>query len=90
VFIAKKSTTPEEVNGLIEEASTGDLKGILAYNTEPLVSIDFNHDGHSSVFDATQTQVIDGTMVRIIAWYDNEWGFSHRMSDTATAWVAQS
>ena len=62
----------------------------MAYNTEPLVSIDFNHDPHSSIFDATQTQVIDGTMVRIIAWYDNEWGFSHRMSDTANAWVAQS
>jgi glyceraldehyde 3-phosphate dehydrogenase (phosphorylating) len=90
VFIAKKSTTAEEVNALIKEAAAGELKGIMAYNTEPLVSIDFNHDAHSSTFDATQTQVIDGTMVRIIAWYDNEWGFSHRMSDTATAWVAQS
>jgi glyceraldehyde 3-phosphate dehydrogenase (phosphorylating) len=90
VFIAKKSTTAEEVNALIKEAAQGELKGIMAYNTEPLVSIDFNHDAHSSTFDATQTQVIDGTMVRIIAWYDNEWGFSHRMSDTATAWVAQS
>ena len=90
VFIAKKSTTAEEVNGLIEEAANGELKGIMAYNTEPLVSIDFNHDSHSSTFDGTQTQVIDGTMVRIIAWYDNEWGFSHRMSDTANAWVAQS
>ena len=90
VFIARKSTTAEEVNALIKEAAEGELKGIMAYNTEPLVSIDFNHDAHSSNFDATQTQVIDGTMVRIIAWYDNEWGFSHRMSDTATAWVAQS
>ena len=90
VFIAKKSTTAEEVNSLIEEAANGELKGIMAYNTEPLVSIDFNHDSHSSTFDGTQTQVIDGTMVRIIAWYDNEWGFSHRMSDTANAWVAQS
>ena len=90
VFISKKSTTAEEVNGLIEEAANGELKGIMAYNTEPLVSIDFNHDSHSSTFDGTQTQVIDGTMVRIIAWYDNEWGFSHRMSDTANAWVAQS
>jgi glyceraldehyde 3-phosphate dehydrogenase (phosphorylating) len=90
VFIAKKSTTAEEVNALIKEAAEGELKGIMAYNTEPLVSIDFNHDARSSNFDATQTQVIDGTMVRIIAWYDNEWGFSHRMSDTATAWVAQS
>jgi glyceraldehyde 3-phosphate dehydrogenase len=90
VFIAKKSTTAEEVNALIKEAAEGELKGIMAYNTEPLVSIDFNHDARSSNFDATQTQVIDGTMVRIIAWYDNEWGFSHRMSDTATAWMAQS
>jgi glyceraldehyde 3-phosphate dehydrogenase len=90
VFIAKKSTTAEEVNALIKEAAEGELSGIMAYNTEPLVSIDFNHDAHSSTFDATQTQVIDGTMVRIIAWYDNEWGFSHRMSDTANAWMAQS
>ena len=87
VFIAKKSTTAEEVNAVIKEAAEGELKGIMAYNTAPLVSIDFNHDAHSSNFDATQTQVIDGTMVRIIAWYDNEWGFSNRMSDTANAWV---
>jgi glyceraldehyde 3-phosphate dehydrogenase len=90
VFIAKKSTSVEEVNAAVKEAAEGELKGILAYNTEPLVSIDFNHDAHSSTFDSTQTQVIDGTMVRIIAWYDNEWGFSHRMSDTASAWMAQS
>lgn len=88
VFISKKSTTPAEVNGLIKEACEGELKGIMSYVTEPLVSIDFNHDRHSSNFDATQTQVIDGTMVRIIAWYDNEWGFSNRMSDTANAWMA--
>ena len=80
--------TVEEVNAVIKEASEGELKGIMACNTRPLVSIDFNHDAHSSTFDATQTQVIDGTMVRIIAWYDNEWGFSSRMSDTANAWVA--
>ncbi len=88
VFIAKKSTTAKEVNEAVEAASKGELQGILAYNTAPLVSIDFNHDQHSSTFDATQTQVIDGTMVRIVSWYDNEWGFSHRMSDTATAWAA--
>ncbi len=88
VFIAKKSTTADEVNALIKEAAEGELKGIMAYNTAPLVSIDFNHDAHSSTFDGTQTQVIDGTMVRIIAWYDNEWGFSNRMSDTANAWMA--
>jgi len=88
VFIAKKSTTAAEVNALIKEASEGELKGIMSYVTEPLVSIDFNHDRHSSNFDATQTQVIDGTMVRIISWYDNEWGFSNRMADTANAWMA--
>jgi glyceraldehyde 3-phosphate dehydrogenase len=88
VFIAKKSTTAAEVNAMIKEATEGELKGIMSYVTEPLVSIDFNHDGHSSNFDATQTQVIDGTMVRIIAWYDNEWGFSNRMCDTANAWMA--
>jgi len=88
VFISKKSTTADEVNAAIKEAAEGELKGIMAYNTAPLVSIDFNHDEHSSTFDATQTQVIDGNMVRIIAWYDNEWGFSNRMCDTANAWVA--
>ncbi len=88
VFIAKKSTTVAEVNGAIEAAANGELKGIMACNTAPLVSIDFNHDPHSSVFDASQTQVVDGKLVRILAWYDNEWGFSNRMSDTATAWVA--
>lgn len=87
VFISKKSTTADEVNAVVKEAAEGELKGIMAYNTGPLVSIDFNHDAHSSTFDATQTQVIDGTMVRIVAWYDNEWGFSNRMSDTANAWV---
>jgi glyceraldehyde 3-phosphate dehydrogenase len=88
VFIAKKSTTVDEVNGAIEAAANGDLKGVMHYNKEPLVSIDFNHDPHSSIFDGTQTQVVDGTMVRIIAWYDNEWGFSHRMSDTANYWTS--
>jgi glyceraldehyde 3-phosphate dehydrogenase len=88
VFIAKKSTTAKEVNEAVEAAANGPLKGVLAYNTAPLVSIDFNHNGHSSIFDATQTQVVDGTLVRIVAWYDNEWGFSHRMSDTSAAFVA--
>jgi glyceraldehyde 3-phosphate dehydrogenase len=88
VFISKKSTTAKEVNEAVEAASKGELNGILGYNTEPLVSIDFNHDPRSSIFDASQTQVIDGTMVRIVAWYDNEWGFSHRMSDTANAWAS--
>jgi len=71
------------VNQAMEEASEGELRGILGYNTAPLVSIDFNHDPRSSVFDATQTQVVDGALVRVMSWYDNEWGFSNRMSDTA-------
>ena len=88
VFITKKSTTVAEVNGLIEAAANGELKGILGYSTEPLVSIDFNHDQRSSIFDSAETQVIDGNMVRILTWYDNEWGFSNRMSDTATHWAS--
>ncbi|HOT82360.1 MAG: type I glyceraldehyde-3-phosphate dehydrogenase [Rhodospirillales bacterium] len=88
VFITKKSTTVAEVNGLIEAAANGELKGILGYCTEPLVSIDFNHDQRSSIFDSSETQVIDGNMVRILTWYDNEWGFSNRMSDTATYWAS--
>jgi glyceraldehyde 3-phosphate dehydrogenase len=87
VFLAKRATTAQEVNSLIEDAANGELKNVLAYNTEELVSVDFNHNAHSSIFDGTQTQVIDGTMVRILSWYDNEWGFSHRMSDTAVAWT---
>jgi glyceraldehyde 3-phosphate dehydrogenase len=88
VFIAKKSTTVAEINDAIQEAANGELKGVMACNKAPLVSIDFNHDPHSSIFDASQTQVVDGKLVRIVAWYDNEWGFSNRMSDTANAWVA--
>jgi glyceraldehyde 3-phosphate dehydrogenase len=84
VFISKNPTTKDEVNSAIEEAANGDLKGILGYNTKPLVSIDFNHDQRSSIFDASQTQVVGDNLVRIVAWYDNEWGFSCRMSDTAT------
>ncbi|MDB5378051.1 MAG: gap [Rubritepida sp.] len=76
--------TKEAINAVMKAASeSGPLKGILGYNTAPLVSIDFNHDPHSSTFDATQTQVIDGGLVRVLSWYDNEWGFSNRMSDTA-------
>ncbi|MDB5522892.1 MAG: type glyceraldehyde-3-phosphate dehydrogenase [Rhizobium sp.] len=84
-FISRKNTTAEEVNAAIQAAAEGELKGILAYSTEPLVSIDFNHDSHSSSFAAEQTKVMDGNLVRIMAWYDNEWGFSNRMSDTAVA-----
>jgi glyceraldehyde 3-phosphate dehydrogenase len=83
VFVSSKSTTKDEVNKAIEEAANGHLKGIMGYNTEPLVSIDFNHDRRSSIFDGSQTQVVGGNLVRIVAWYDNEWGFSNRMPDTA-------
>jgi len=78
-----EGVTKEAVNAAMKKAAEGELKGILGYCTEPLVSIDFNHDPHSSTFDATQTQVVDGGLVRVLSWYDNEWGFSNRMSDTA-------
>ena len=85
-FVAPKKTTKEEVNAAMEAASKENrLKGILAINKAPLVSCDFNHNPASSTFDATQTQVIDGTFVRVLSWYDNEWGFSNRMLDTAAA-----
>ena len=86
-FTAKRATTAEEVNKLMKEAADSPaLKGVLAYNDAPLVSSDFNHDPHSSIFDATLTKVIDGTMVKVFSWYDNEWGFSNRMLDTTLAW----
>ena len=84
-FISKKNTTAEEVNAAVKAAAEGELKGILGYSVEPLVSIDFNHDSHSSTLASEQTKVMDGNFVRILAWYDNEWGFSNRMSDTAVA-----
>lgn len=85
-FVPKRETSVEEVNAAIVEAASGNrLKGILGTNDEPLVSSDFNHDSHSSTFDLGQTQVIDGKMVRVLSWYDNEWGFSNRMLDTASA-----
>ena len=85
VFEADRATTVEEVNDAIRTAADGPLKGVLGYTDEKLVSQDFNHDPHSSVFHTDQTKVMDGTMVRILTWYDNEWGFSNRMSDTAVA-----
>jgi len=85
VFTAKRATTVEEINAAIEAAATGPLKGILGFTKFKNVSMDFNHDSHSSVFHMDQTKVMDGTMVRILSWYDNEWGFSNRMSDTAVA-----
>ena len=82
-FTAKRETTIEEVNAVVKAASEGAMKGVLAYNDEPLVSIDFNHNPHSSIFDAGLTKVMEGTLVKVCSWYDNEWGFSCRMLDTA-------
>lgn len=84
-FTASRDTSAEEVNAAIKEAADGRLKGVLGYNEAPLVSIDFNHNPASSSFDATQTQVMGGNFVRVLSWYDNEWGFSNRMADTAIA-----
>jgi glyceraldehyde 3-phosphate dehydrogenase len=84
-FVAKKATTVEEVNGAIKRAAEQQLKGILGYTNEPNVSIDFNHNANSSTFHMDQTKVMGGTLVRVLSWYDNEWGFSNRMSDTAVA-----
>ena len=86
-FIAARATSVEEINGLLKAAAAaGELKGVLAYSDGPLVSVDFNHDPHSSTFDATLTKVVGGTLVKVCAWYDNEWGFSNRMLDTTVAW----
>ena len=84
-FLAMRDTSVEEINAAIKTAADGPLKGILGYTFEKLVSHDFNHDPHSSIFHMDQTKVMDGTFVSILAWYDNEWGFSNRMSDTAVA-----
>jgi len=86
-FLAKRATSIEEIDGLMKAAAgSGPLQGILAYTDAPLVSVDYNHDAHSSVYDATMTKVIGGTLVKVCAWYDNEWGFSNRMLDTTLAW----
>ena len=85
-FTAKRATSVEEIHQAMKDAATGTLKGILAYNDLPLVSVDFNGDPHSSIFDATLTKVIDGTLVKVCSWYDNEWGFSNRMIDATLAW----
>ncbi|HUF87747.1 MAG TPA: type I glyceraldehyde-3-phosphate dehydrogenase [Thermohalobaculum sp.] len=84
-FLAKRETSPEEINDAIRSAAGQELKGILGFTDEPLVSMDFNHDSHSSVFHMDQTRVMDGTFCRVLAWYDNEWGFSNRMADVAVA-----
>jgi len=84
-FVASRDTSVDEVNEIMKEAADGALSGVLAYNDEPLVSIDFNHDPASSTFDAGLTKVMQGNLVKVISWYDNEWGFSNRMLDTAVA-----
>src|ERR1700688_2512045 len=84
-FVANRATTKDEINGAIKRAAEQQLNGILGYTDAPNVSMDFNHDPHSSVFHMDQTKVMDGTLVRVMSWYDNEWGFSNRMTDTAVA-----
>ena len=85
-FVAARATSAEEINELVKAAAAGPLKGVLAYNDGPLVSVDFNHNPASSTYDSTLTKVIDGTLVKVCSWYDNEWGFSNRMLDTTLAW----
>jgi glyceraldehyde 3-phosphate dehydrogenase len=84
-FVASKATSKDEINGAIKRASEQQLKGILGFTDQPNVSLDFNHDPRSSIFHMDQTKVMDGTFVRVMSWYDNEWGFSNRMADTAVA-----
>jgi glyceraldehyde 3-phosphate dehydrogenase len=86
-FVAKRATSVEEVNRIVKAASDGAMKGVLGYNSKPLVSIDFNHDPHSSIFDAGLTRVMEDRLVKVLSWYDNEWGFSNRMLDTTIALV---
>ncbi len=86
-FVAQRETSVDEINDVLKAASEGPLKGVLEYNDEPLVSIDFNHDPASATYDATLTKVMDGTLVKVCAWYDNEWGFSNRMLDITVALV---
>ncbi|MBL8297114.1 MAG: type I glyceraldehyde-3-phosphate dehydrogenase [Rhodanobacteraceae bacterium] len=87
-FVAKRATTNAEIDQVIKDASEGALKGILGFNKAPLVSVDFNHDARSSVYDATLTKVMGGTLVKVCSWYDNEWGFSNRMLDMTLALMA--
>src|SRR5690606_39840260 len=84
-FIARRATSVQEINDAIKAAADGPMKGILGYTLEKNVSTDFNHDPHSSIFHMDQTKAMDGTLVSILSWYDNEWGFSNRMGDTAVA-----
>jgi glyceraldehyde 3-phosphate dehydrogenase len=84
-FCAGRETSVEEVDQIMRDAAAGELKGILEYNEDPLVSVDFNHNPASSIFESSQTKVVDGTLVKVLSWYDNEWGFSNRMIDTTVA-----
>jgi glyceraldehyde 3-phosphate dehydrogenase len=86
-FVAKRATSHEEIDAIVKEASEGKLKNILGMNKKPLVSIDFNHNPLSSIYDSTQTRVMEGTLVKVLSWYDNEWGFSNRMLDMTLAMV---
>ena len=86
-FLARRATTVDEVNGIVKAAADGAMAGILGYNDKPLVSVDFNHDPRSSIFDAGLTRVMEGKLVKVLSWYDNEWGFSNRMLDTTIALV---
>ncbi len=88
VFVAARPTTNAEIDALVLAAAAGPMKGILASNKKPLVSVDFNHNPHSSIYDSTLTKVMGGTLVKVCSWYDNEWGFSNRMLDTAKALMA--
>ena len=87
-FVAARATSKDEIDAAIREASEGALKGVLGFNSQPLVSVDFNHDPRSSIYDSTLTQVMEGTLVKVCSWYDNEWGFSNRMLDTSLALMA--
>ncbi|TCO37691.1 type I glyceraldehyde-3-phosphate dehydrogenase [Dokdonella fugitiva] len=87
-FVAKRATTKEEIDAAVNEAANGKLKGVLGVNTKPLVSIDFNHNPLSSIYDSTQTRVMEGTLVKVLSWYDNEWGFSNRMLDMTLAFAS--
>jgi glyceraldehyde 3-phosphate dehydrogenase len=84
-FVASRETTKEEIDQLLTTASQGALKGVLNINTKPLVSMDFNHDPASSTYESSLTKVTNGTLVKVLSWYDNEWGFSNRMLDTTVA-----
>ena len=86
-FVASRATSKEEIDAAINEAANGKLKGVLAVNTKPLVSVDFNHNPNSSIYDSTLTQVMGGTLVKVLSWYDNEWGFSNRMLDMTLAFA---